>query len=103
MTKTSRNIKCSKCGVFTSNADYCSNCGELISDQKKREIRAQRAKEKRVIAAKFELDNPDLATRLKKHPLFLYRVVGWVLYTAFLIVSLIGAGLAWVIAMIAAG
>jgi len=103
MPKTSRSIKCSKCGVFTLNSDYCKNCGELISYQKKRELRAKKAKEKRVTEAKYEMDNPGLAERLKKHPFFLYRIVGWVLYSAIIIVSIIGSLIAWFIAMVAAG
>lgn len=103
MLKTSRNIKCSKCGVFTANSDYCKNCGELISYQKKRAIRAKKEAEKRVIEAKHEIDNPGLAERLKKHPFFLYRIVGWLLYSAIVVVSVIGSLIAWFIAMVAAG
>jgi hypothetical protein len=102
MPKTSY-IKCSKCGVFTTNADYCENCGELISYQKKVTLKKEELTKKRIAKAKWHIENPNLAERLKKHPYFLYRIVGWVLYSAFLVVSAIGAFLAWLIAMVAAG
>ncbi|MGB1043133.1 MAG: hypothetical protein ACPGU6_07050 [Tenacibaculum sp.] len=103
MPKTSKNIKCSKCNVFTQDADYCKSCGDLISHQKKREIKQEAEKQKRIAVAKHQLENPNLAERLKKHPFFLYKIIGWVLYSAFLVISAIGAMLAWFIAMVAAG
>ncbi|WP_299159631.1 hypothetical protein [uncultured Tenacibaculum sp.] len=103
MYKVSKNIKCGNCGVFTENSDYCKNCGELISFRKKKEIKEEEEKKKRIEEAKLEIENPNLAERLKKHPFFLYKIVGWVLYSAFLVVSAIGAMLAWFIAMVAAG
>ncbi|MBE7628874.1 hypothetical protein [Tenacibaculum piscium] len=98
-----RNIKCPNCGVFNTNKEYCENCNTLISYQKKRALKEEEFVANQVKEAKKALENPNLATRLKKHPFFLYRVAGWILYAAFLVVSLIGAGLAWAIAMLAAG
>ena len=49
------------------------------------------------------MEHPNFAERLKKHPFFIYRFLGWILYSVILIVSAIGAGLAWFIAMVAAG
>ena len=98
-----RIIKCPNCGVFNTNREYCKNCGTLISYQKKREIKEAAVKQAQVDEAIHKLENPNLAERLKKHPFFLYRIIGWVLYSAITIVSLIGAGFAWLIAMVAAG
>ena len=98
-----RIIKCSNCGTFNTNKEYCENCNTLISHQKKREIKEAEVKQTQINAAIYQLENPNLAQRLKKHPFFLYRIVGWVLYSAIMIVSAIGAGLAWFIAMVAAG
>lgn len=103
MPKVSKNIKCAKCGVFTENSDFCKNCGELISFKKKQEIKQEGERQKRIDEAKYELENPNLAERLKQHPFFLYKIVGWILYSVFLVVSAIGAMLAWFIAMVAAG
>ena len=96
-------IKCSNCGVFNTNKEYCENCNTLISDAKKREIKASQVKQKQIDQVIYELENPSLAERLKKHPSFLYKILGWILYSAILVVTTIGAGLAWFIAMVAAG
>ena len=98
-----RKIKCSNCGVFNTNREYCINCNSLISDAKKRQIKAAEVKQAQIDEVIYERENPGFAERLKKHPNFIYRVVGWILYSAITIVSLIGAGLAWFVAMVAAG
>ena len=98
-----RMVKCPNCGVFNTDKEYCTNCNTLISHQKKREIKATAAKQKEVDKVIYERENPNLAERLKKHSNIFYRIVGWVLYSAITIVSIIGAGLAWFIAMVAAG
>lgn len=98
-----RIIKCQKCGIFNTNREYCKNCNTLISDAKKREIKEEKIKQKEIDEAIYELEHPNLAERLKKHPFFLYKFFGWILYSAIMIVSAIGAGLAWFIAMVAAG
>ena len=96
-------IKCSECGTVNKNSDYCTLCNTLISDAKKREIKAEEVKKEEIKEAIYKLENPNLAERLKKHPFFLYKLFGWILYSAIMIVSAIGAGLAWFIAMVAAG
>ncbi len=98
-----RIIKCPNCGLFNTNKEYCENCNTLISNQKKRKLKEASVKQAHIDKAVTELENPNLAKRLKKHPFFLYRVVGWILYSAFMVVSAIGAALAWFIAMVAAG
>lgn len=101
--KTSSNIKCKECGVFTENADYCKNCGALISHKIERELRETAFKKEQIKEAKRALENPNLPTRLMQHPFFLYKIIGWILHSVFLIISAIGALLAWFIAMVAAG
>ena len=101
--KVKRIIKCSNCSVFNTDNDYCKNCGTLISHQKKRELKEVAVKQAQIDEAIHKLENPNLAARLKKHPFFLYKILGWVLYSAIMTVSAIGAGLAWFIAMVAAG
>ena len=98
-----RRIKCPNCGLFNTNLEYCKNCNTLISHQKKRELKEEVFKQKQIEEAVYKLENPNLAERLKKHPFFIYKVVGWILYSAIMVVSAIGAGLAWFITMVAAG
>ena len=98
-----RIIKCPNCGVFNTNKEYCTNCNTLISHQKKVAIKAKAVKQQQVDKAIFEKENPNLAERLKNHHFWLYKIVGWLLYSAIIVVSIIGTGLAWFIAMVAAG
>ena len=100
---TTRMIKCPNCGLFNTDKEYCENCKTLISNDKKREIKIKAVKQAQIDEAIHELENPGLAERLKKHPNVFYRTLGWVLYSVITVVSLIGAGLAWAIAMVAAG
>ena len=100
---TTRMIKCPNCGLFNTDKEYCENCNTLISNDKKREIKIKAFKQAQIDEAIQELENPGLAERLKKHPNVFYRTLGWVLYSVITVVSLIGAGLAWAIAMVAAG
>ena len=103
MAITSRSIKCPKCAVFTTDADYCNNCGELISFKKKEVLREQVIKQEMIAEEKFKIDNPNWVTRLKTHPFLLYRVFGHLMYSVIFVVSAIGSLLAWAIAMLAAG
>lgn len=96
-------IKCPNCDTFNKNRDYCKHCNTLISFQKKRAQKVEEVKQKQIKEVIYELQNPNLAERLKKHPNILYKIVGWCIYSVVTVVSLIGAGLAWFIAMVAAG
>jgi uncharacterized C2H2 Zn-finger protein len=98
-----RIIKCPNCGTFNKNIDYCTNCNTLISHQKKRELKEEEVKQEQVNEAIYKLEHPNLAERLKKHPNFIYKTTGYILYSAITIVSLIGGALAWFIAMVSAG
>lgn len=96
-------IRCSNCGTFNTNKEYCTHCNTLISYQKKRAIKVAAVKQQQIDAAIYQKENPNLAERLKKHPSLFYRIMGWLLYSVILVVSTIGAGIAWLIAMVAAG
>ena len=100
---STRIVKCPNCGVFNTNREYCKNCNTLISDEKKREIKAAEVKQEQINEAIEELENPNLAERLKKSNNVFYRIIGWLIYSVVTVVSAIGAGLAWLIAMVAAG
>ncbi|WP_271405370.1 hypothetical protein [Tenacibaculum soleae] len=98
-----KNIKCPNCGLFNTNKEYCEKCNTLISHEKKKALKEAAFKQIEVEKAKYKIANPNFVERLKKHPFFLYKAIGWVLYSAFLVISLIGGALAWFIAMVAAG
>lgn len=103
MPKTSSYIKCPSCGTFNTDREYCKNCGDIISHSKKEELRAKKVKEEAIAEALEKINDPSFVERLKKHPFFLVKFLGWILYSAWFVVSSIGAGLAWFVAMVAAG
>lgn len=103
MPKAASLIKCPKCGTFNSNADYCTNCGELISHKIKISLREEQIKEQHIEEIRWKMENPNWAQRLKKHKFIPYRIIGWIAYSAFMVVSAIGAAIAWFVAMVAAG
>lgn len=96
-------IKCPNCGVFNTNRDYCKNCNYLLSEDIKKNEKVNKIKQDEIEKVIYEKENPGLAERLKKHPFVLYKIIGWILYSIIMVISLIGAGLAWFIAMVAAG
>ena len=53
---STRIIKCPNCGVFNTNKEYCENCGELISHQKKREIKAEAVKQAQIKEAIHDIE-----------------------------------------------
>lgn len=102
MAETSH-IKCRKCGVFTTNSDYCKNCGNLISYAKKRELKIKHEKQTYIQRERKKLENPNWIERLKKHPNIILKIIGWIFYSGFLIITAIGAFIAWLLAMVAVG
>ncbi len=100
---STRIIICPNCKTVNKNNDYCEFCNTLISDQKKRALKAEGIKQKQIDEAVYEIENPNLTERLRKHPNIFYNILGWILYSVITVVSAIGAGLAWFITMVAAG
>lgn len=103
MAGTSKTIKCTACGVYTTDADYCKNCGDLISYSKKQELKAKKLNEEFIEAVRFKMENPNKIERMKKHPLWIVKFFGYLLNSVIFVVSVIGSALAWFIAMVAAG
>lgn len=100
---TVSHIKCSNCGIFNTDKEYCSSCNTLISHQKKRETRAAKIKDEEIEQVKIELAKMNLADKLKKHPFFLVKIAGWLLHSVWLLLNIIGGLVAWFVAMVAAG
>ena len=96
-------VKCSNCGVFNTNKEYCESCHTLISHQIKREARAITIQKNEMVIAKEALEKLTLADTLRKHPFFLVKILGWILHSAWLIINVIGGLIAWFVAMVAAG
>lgn len=103
MKKTLSYIKCSECGVFNTDKEYCENCGALISYKKKQELKAEKVRKETLADAVEEIEQTNFVKRLKEHPNFLLRIIGWCLYSVWFVITAIGMFLAWCIAMLAAG
>lgn len=96
-------IKCPKCNTFNKDRYFCENCGYLLSQKVKQIRKENEVMQTEIKKAIYKRENPGFVERLKKHHFFLYRAFGWILYSITMVISIIGAGLAWLIAMVAAG
>jgi ribosomal protein L37E len=101
--KSVSHIKCSNCGEFNTNKEYCESCNALISHKKKEESRATKVKEKEISTAIEQIEKLNFADKMRKHPFFLLKIVGWILHSVWVILNIIGGLVAWFVAMVAAG
>ena len=100
---TTSHIKCSNCGVFNTNKEYCENCNALISEEIKRAKNEQKVKEEEIAEKIEELKKLNFVDKLRKHPFFLVKFVGWILHSVWIVLNIIGGLIAWFVAMVAAG
>lgn len=96
-------IKCQQCGVFNTNKEYCESCNSLISHKKKEVVRAIEVQEKEVSIAKEKLEKLSFTDKMRKHPFFLAKLLGWILHSVWIVLNIIGGLIAWFVAMVAAG
>lgn len=101
--KSVSHIKCSNCGEFNTNREYCKACNVLISHKKKEQTRATIIKEKEISTAIEQLEKLNFADRMRKHSFFLIKIFGWALHSVWIVLNIIGALVAWFVAMVAAG
>lgn len=94
-------IKCINCGIYNKNRTRCKNCNTLLSHEDRRDQTIE--KEKQLQTEKIKKQSPGFIERLRFHRLLVYRIIGWVLYSGFVVVSAIGAFIAWLVFAIAAG
>ncbi|WP_422106457.1 hypothetical protein [Winogradskyella sp.] len=72
-----------------------------MSHKKRREQRIKAEKIERLEKAKKR--PPSFIEHLQQHRYIAYRALGWLLYSAFVVVGAIGAFIAWLVFAIAAG
>lgn len=94
---TTSHIKCSNCGVFNTDREYCKNCNSLISHKKKEVERATEIHKKEISLAKEKLKKLNFIDKLRKHPFFLVKIIGWILHSVWLVLNIIGGLIAWLI------
>lgn len=88
--------RCSNCGTWNGNVDYCTNCNHPISIVAIEKIERI---EKAEIAANKPPDKLDIALeKYKNHPFFLVRWIYFVVHSIFLLFMGIGSLIAYFIA-----
>jgi len=96
-------IKCPNCGVYNTNQDYCTNCGTLLSYQKRRELAfAQDEKDRKERARIQKEESPSFYEKNKDHRFLVVRVFAKVIHSIWMAFMAIGMFIAWLITAIAA-
>ncbi|WP_026754211.1 hypothetical protein [Sediminibacter sp. Hel_I_10] len=96
-------IKCPECGVFNTNKEFCTNCGALLSSEKRRELAFQKAEKERQQRRQLEKKNdPSFYDRYKDHRFWIVRVFAKITRSIWLVFMAIGVFIAWIITAIAA-
>jgi len=96
-------VKCPSCGVYNTNADYCKNCGAVLSYEKRREISFKKEEEARQERARIDREeNPSFYEKYKDHRYWIVRALATVTHSIALAVLAIGTFIAWLFTAIAA-
>ena len=96
-------IKCPNCGLFNTNADYCSNCGTLLSYKKRRELAHEAQKKKRLEREEIKQKTaPSWIDSGKKSKNPIVRIGAHLMNSIVIVVMAIGAFIAWLFTFIAA-
>lgn len=97
-----RHIKCISCGTFNTNKDYCTNCGTVLSYEKRRKIAYANAEKKRKAEALLEKkNNPSFFEKHRNHRNLIVRVLVTIIHSIWLGFIAIGGFIAWLITAIA--
>ena len=97
-------ITCRHCKTENLNTDYCTECGAIINLVLERQLEQQRVKEERI---QKELNTKPtrferITRKLRNHSNPIIRLLFGIVYTIWLIIAGIAAGIAYLIGMIAA-
>ena len=88
--------RCTKCGLWNGNVDYCEACSHPISIKVVEKIEQKQKEELAAIQPKDKLDI--MAEKYKNHPFFLVRWIYFILNSIFMIFMGIGSLIAYFIA-----
>ncbi|MEH1006399.1 MULTISPECIES: hypothetical protein [unclassified Winogradskyella] len=98
-----RHIKCPNCGIYNTNADYCTNCNTLLSYKKRRELAfAQEEKERRERERIQKEASPSFFKKHKDHRFLIVRIFVKITHSIWMAFMAIGMFIAWLITAIAA-
>lgn len=96
-------IKCPECGVFNTNKEFCTNCGALLSAEKRRELSFRKQEKQRQQRRQLEKENdPSFYHRYKDHRFWMVRILARVTRSIWFVFMAIGILIAWIIMAIAA-
>ncbi|WP_299782133.1 hypothetical protein [uncultured Formosa sp.] len=96
-------IKCPNCGLFNTNADYCSNCGTLLSYKKRRELAHKEEQQKQKARKDAEKKaSPSWIETGKKSKYLIVRLGAQFFNGIVIAVMAIGAFFAWLFTFLAA-
>lgn len=97
-------ITCRKCKTENVNTDYCIQCGEIINIALERQLEQQRIQKERI---QKELDTEPtkwdvFIQKIRTHSNPIVRLIYIIIYSIWIVVATIAAGIAYIIGMIAA-
>lgn len=96
-------IKCPNCGVYNTNQDYCTNCGTLLSYQKRRELAfAQDEKDRKERERIQKEKSPPFIEKYGNHRFLIVRILAKIIHSIWLGFMAIGMFIAWLISTIVA-
>jgi len=93
-------IKCSKCKTWNNGGDYCTKCGTVISMQEQERLEDEIKKEKEYNKPKDKWQI--FISKYKHHHNLILRSIFYMFYSVYLLFSLIGLVLAWIILIVQA-
>lgn len=96
-------IKCPNCGIYNTNEDYCTNCGTLLSHQKRRELAfAQDEKDRKERERIQREKSPSPYKKYSEHRFLVVRVFAKIIHSIWMAFMAIGMFIAWLISSIVA-
>lgn len=98
-----RNVKCPNCGVYNKNKEYCSECGTLLSYEKRRELAYKKEQEDRLERRRVEKENnPSFFEKHENNRFWVVRAFVKAIKSVWMAFMAVGMFIAWLIAAIAA-
>ncbi|EGV43729.1 zinc ribbon domain-containing protein [Bizionia argentinensis JUB59] len=96
-------IKCPNCGIYNTNAEYCTNCGTLLSHIKRRELAYAEEEKNRKERERIRKEkSPSLYQKYKNHKFLIVRVFVKVMHSIWMAFMAIGMFIAWLVSSIVA-
>lgn len=89
--------KCTSCGTWNSDEDFCTNCGSPISLKELKKLERQRQEKRLEEGKKTKVDL--MLARMKSSPNLFVRLTYRVLYSVWVVYMAIATAILWFIAL----